>query len=385
MEAYFDNSATTRVYDEVIDKMIYAMKEDYGNPSSLHQKGLDAEHLINEAVSSIKNVIKCLPEEIVFTSGGTESNNMAIIGTALAKRRNGKHIIVSSVEHASVSAVMQFLIREGYEVTYIPSGADGTASPSDFADAVRDDTILVSCMHINNEIGSIMPVTEIGKAVKAKNKNLYFHVDAIQSFGKIPVVPKQLGVDLLSVSGHKIHGPKGSGFLYIKKGTLVRPIIYGGGQQKNMRSGTENVPAIAGLGIAVEKTFENFEEKIAHITSLRDRLIEGMTAIEDVYCNLSGADKPSAPHIASISFTGVRSEVMLHALEDKGIYVSSGSACSSNKSKESAVLSAIGLDKSRIESTLRFSFGEQNTIEEVDYAIETVKELLPMLRHYVRG
>jgi cysteine desulfurase len=385
MEAYFDNSATTKVYDEVIDKMIYAMKEDYGNPSSLHQKGLDAEHLINEAVSSIKNVIKCLPEEIVFTSGGTESNNMAIIGTALAKRRNGKHIIVSSVEHASVSAVMQFLIREGYEVTYIPSGADGTASPSDFADAVRDDTILVSCMHINNEIGSIMPVAEIGKAVKAKNKNLYFHVDAIQSFGKIPVVPRQLGVDLLSVSGHKIHGPKGSGFLYIKKGTLVRPLIYGGGQQKNMRSGTENVPAIAGLGVAVEKTFDGFDEKISHITSLRDRLIDGMTSIEDVYCNLSGTDKATAPHIASISFTGVRSEVMLHALEDKGIYVSSGSACSSNKSKESAVLSAIGLDKSRIESTLRFSFGEQNTIEEVDYAIETVKELLPMLRHYVRG
>ena len=218
MEAYFDNSATTKVYDEVIDKMIYAMKEDYGNPSSLHQKGLDAEHLINEAVSSIKNVIKCLPEEIVFTSGGTESNNMAIIGTALAKRRNGKHIIVSSVEHASVSAVMQFLIREGYEVTYIPSGADGTASPSDFADAVRDDTILVSCMHINNEIGSIMPVAEIGKAVKAKNKNLYFHVDAIQSFGKIPVVPRQLGVDLFLYQDIKYMVPRVLVFYILRKG-----------------------------------------------------------------------------------------------------------------------------------------------------------------------
>ena len=386
MEVYFDNSATTRVYDEAIDMMVRVMREDYGNPSSLHLKGLDAEHLIKESADIIAKTLKCLPEEIIFTSGGTESNNMAIIGSALAKRRSGKHIVVSSVEHASVSAVMQFLIREGYEVSYVPSGKDGTTDPQDFADAVRDDTILVSCMHINNEIGSVMPVAEIGKAVKAKNKNVYFHVDAIQSFGKIPVVPKQIGADLLSVSGHKIHGPKGSGFLYVKKGLLLRPIIYGGGQQKNMRSGTENVPAIAGLGVAVKKTFENFDEKIQHIISLRDKLIEGLTEIEGVYSNsVISHDKPSAPHIASISFTGVRAEVMLHALEDKGIYTSSGSACSSNKSKESAVLTAIGLDKARLESTLRFSFGEQNTEEEVDYVIGVVKELLPVLRHYVRG
>ena len=386
MEVYFDNSATTRVYDEAIDMMVRVMREDYGNPSSLHLKGLDAEHLIKESADIISKTLKCLPEEIIFTSGGTESNNMAIIGSALAKRRSGKHIVVSSVEHASVSAVMQFLIREGYEVSYVPSGKDGTTDPQDFADAVRDDTILVSCMHINNEIGSVMPVAEIGKAVKAKNKNVYFHVDAIQSFGKIPVVPKQIGADLLSVSGHKIHGPKGSGFLYVKKGLLLRPIIYGGGQQKNMRSGTENVPAIAGLGVAVKKTFENFDEKIQHIISLRDKLIEGLTEIEGVYSNsVISPDKPSAPHIASISFTGVRAEVMLHALEDKGIYTSSGSACSSNKSKESAVLTAIGLDKARLESTLRFSFGEQNTEEEVDYVISVVKELLPVLRHYVRG
>ena len=382
MEVYFDNSATTKVYDEVIDVVVKTMREDYGNPSSMHLKGLDAEHLVSKSAETISKVLKCLPEEIVFTSGGTESNNMAIIGTALAKKRTGKHIVVSSVEHASVSSVMQFLIREGYEVTYIPSDEHGIVSPEAFANAVREDTILVSCMHINNEIGSIMPIREIGKAVKTKNPNLYFHVDAIQSFGKIEAIPKNLGADLMSVSGHKIHGPKGSGFLYIKKGTLIRPIIYGGGQQKNMRSGTENVPAIAGLGVAVEKTFNNFEEKINHIKAVRDRLVNGLTAIDEVYTN-SDIEK-GAPHIASISFVGVRAEVMLHTLEDKGIYVSSGSACSSNKSKESAVLSAIGLDKKRLESTLRFSFGEDNTEEEVDYTIKTINELLPMLRHYVR-
>ena len=383
MEVYFDNSATTKVYDEVIDVVVKTMREDYGNPSSLHLKGLDAEHLVTGSAETISKVLKCLPEEIVFTSGGTESNNMAIIGTALAKKRSGKHIVVSSVEHASVSSVMQFLIREGYEITYIPSDEHGIVSPEAFADAVRDDTILVSCMHINNEIGSIMPIKEISRAVKAKNPNLYFHVDAIQSFGKIETIPKNLGADLMSVSGHKIHGPKGSGFLYIKKGSLIRPIIYGGGQQKNMRSGTENVPAIAGLGVAVEKTFEDFDDKISHIRTVRDKLVNEVTQLEEVYSN-TDIDN-GAPHIASISFVGVRAEVMLHSLEDKGIYVSSGSACSSNKSKESAVLSAIGLDKKRLESTLRFSFGEDNTEEEVDYAISTIKELLPMLRHYVRG
>ena len=383
MQVYFDNSATTRPYDEVIDIMVKTMKEDYGNPSSLHLKGVDAEHVIRDSKDKIQKVLRCLPEEIIFTSGGTESNNMAIIGSALAKRRSGKHIIVSSIEHASVSAVMQFLIREGYEVTYIPSDSTGRVSPESFAEAVREDTILVSCMHINNEIGTILPVAEISRAVKSVNKNVYMHVDAIQSFGKIEVIPKNMGADLVSVSGHKLHGPKGSGFLYVKKGLLLRPIIYGGGQQQSMRSGTENVPAIAGLGVAVEKTFSDFDKKIAHIASLRDKLVNELTQIDEVYCNSNISE--GAPHIANISFVGVRAEVMLHALEDKGIYVSSGSACSSNKSKESAVLTAIGLGKPRIESSLRFSFGEENTEEEVDYAVSTIRELLPVLRHYVRG
>jgi Cysteine sulfinate desulfinase/cysteine desulfurase and related enzymes len=380
MEVYFDNSATTKVYPEVRDIMIKVMDEDYGNPSSLHLKGVAAEHYIKDSADIIAKTLKCLPEEIIFTSGGTESNNLAIIGTALAKKRRGKHLITSSIEHASVLAVMAFLEKEDFEVTYISPDSDGRVKPEDFADAVRDDTILVSCMHINNEIGAVQPIAEISKAVKKKNPSVVIHSDCIQSFGKIEVNPKKMGVDMLSVSGHKLHGPKGSGFLYVKKGTLLRPIIYGGGQQKNMRSGTENVPAIAGLGTAVSITMKDMEQKMQYVSSLRDKLISGLTVLPDVYSN-----SETAPHIASISFTGVRAEVMLHALEDKGIYVSSGSACSSNKRRESAVLTAIGLDRDRLESTLRFSFNETNTEEEVDYTIKVIEELLPVLRHYVRG
>ncbi len=380
MEVYFDNSATTKVYPEVKDIMFKVMDEDYGNPSSLHMKGVQAEHYIKDSADIIAKTLKCTPDEIIFTSGGTESNNLAIIGTALAKKRKGKHLVTSSIEHASVLSVMAFLEKEGFEVTYISPDSSGKVSAEAFADAVRDDTILVSCMHINNEIGAVQPIAEITKAVKKKNPNVYVHTDCIQSFGKIEVNLKKLGVDMLSVSGHKLHGPKGSGFLYVKKGTLIRPIIYGGGQQKNMRSGTENVPAIAGLGVAVKLTMTDMDEKMERVMSLRDKLIEGLTALPEVYSN-----SETAPHIASISFTGVRAEVMLHALEDKGIYVSSGSACSSNKRRESAVLTAIGLDRDRLESTLRFSFNETNTEEEVDYAVKTIAELLPVLRHYVRG
>ena len=380
MEVYFDNSATTKVYPEVKDIMFKVMDEDYGNPSSLHMKGVQAEHYIKDSADIIAKTLKCTPDEIIFTSGGTESNNLAIIGTALAKKRKGKHLVTSSIEHASVLSVMAFLEKEGFEVTYISPDSSGKVSAEAFADAVRDDTILVSCMHINNKIGAVQPIAEITKAVKKKNPNVYVHTDCIQSFGKIEVNLKKLGVDMLSVSGHKLHGPKGSGFLYVKKGTLIRPIIYGGGQQKNMRSGTENVPAIAGLGVAVKLTMTDMAEKMERVMSLRDKLIEGLTALPEVYSN-----SETAPHIASISFTGVRAEVMLHALEDKGIYVSSGSACSSNKRRESAVLTAIGLDRDRLESTLRFSFNETNTEEEVDYAVKTIAELLPVLRHYVRG
>ncbi len=379
-EIYFDNSATTRAYPEVVEIVTKVMLEDYGNPSSLHNKGLDAEHYVRDAAKIVAKHLKCQPEEIIFTSGGTESNNMAIIGSVLARRRHGKHIVVSSIEHASVLSVMAFLQNEGYEVTYVGTDASGHVNPEEFAAAVREDTILASCMHVNNEIGSVQPIAEIAKLIKEKNKDIYFHVDCIQSFGKIPVIPKTMGADLISVSGHKIHGPKGSGFLYVKKGLLIRPIIYGGGQQKGMRSGTENVPGIAGLGKAIELTFTNFDEKMTKVSALKQHLVEELTKLPEVFSN-----SHEAPHIASISFVGVRAEVMLHTLENEGIFVSSGSACSSNKKRESAVLTSIGLDEPKIESTLRFSFGEDNTMEEVDEVVAVINRILPMLRHYVRG
>ncbi len=379
MEAYFDNSATTKVYPAVKDIMIKVMEEDYGNPSSLHMKGVEAERYIKKAAESIAKTLRCKPEEIIFTSGGTESNNLALIGTALAKKRLGKHIISTTIEHASVSATLDFLKSQGYEITLIGTDDKGIVNPQKVADAVREDTILVSCMMVNNEIGAIEPVAEISAAVKKKNPAVYMHVDAIQAYGKIPVFPSKTGADLISISGHKIHGPKGSGALYVKKGILIRPIIYGGGQGNGMRSGTENVPAVAGFGVAAEESFRDFDKKTDHIREVRDYLREKLTSLPDVYDN-SG----DAPHIASFSFVGVRSEVMLHSLEERGIYTSSGSACSSHKRAASNVLTSIGLTKDRLESTLRFSIGEDNTKEQVDYIYDVISGLLPMLRQFTR-
>ena len=379
MEAYFDNAATTAVFPEVKDLMVRLLEADYGNPSSLHMKGVEAENYIKTARQQIAAEIKCEDKEIVFTSGGTESNNLAIIGAALAHRRSGRHIITSNIEHASVSATMDFLQKEGFEVTQIGVDANGFFDLGMLKDALREDTILVSTMYVNNEIGTIEPIEQISKIIKAYNPSILYHVDAIQAFGKLRFSPKKLGVDLMSFSGHKIHGPKGSGALYIRDKVLLRPIIYGGGQQKEMRSGTENVPAIAGMGLATKLMYENHDAKMDKMRILKQAFIDKVTAFDGVYSN-SG----EAPHIASISFTGVRSEVMLHALEEREIYVSAGSACSSNKPHISNVLQAIGLPKERLESTLRFSFCENNTMEQVDYAIEVIGQLLPMLRRYVR-
>ena len=382
MQVYFDNSATTRVYPEVADIMMKALLEDYGNPSSLHMKGVEAERYIQDSVKALSSILKCREDEICFTSCGTESNNMALVGTALAKRRKGRHIIVSSIEHASILETASFLEKEGYEITFVSPDEKGIISHEKVEEALRDDTILVSVMMVNNELGSVNPIKDIVKTVKDHGKDIIVHTDATQAFGKMKVVPSKLGVDLLTVSAHKIHGPKGIAALYVKKGTLLRPIIYGGGQQRGMRSGTENVPGIAGFGVAADMVSKKLTDNVAKMHNLKERLISGLTSNDNVTDN-SG----DAPHIASISFRGVRSEVMLHALEDRGIYVSSGSACSTNKpsKKGSKVLRDIGLSEADIESTIRFSLSEENTEEEVDYVIKTVYELLPMLRHYTRG
>ena len=381
MEVYLDNSATTRAYECVRDIVGKVMCEDYGNPSSMHKKGVDAEAYVREAKETLAKILKVQEKELYFTSGGTESDNLALIGGARANHRAGKHLITSSIEHPAILNTMRYLEEEeGYRVTYLPVDEYGRIRLDALKEALCDETILVSVMYVNNEVGSVQPIAEASAIVKAYNKNILFHVDAVQGFGKYKIYPKKMGIDMLSVSGHKIHGPKGIGFIYINEKAKVKPIIFGGEQQKNMRSGTENVPGIAGLGKAAELIYENHEEKIAHIREIKDHFIKRvMEEIPDVKDN-SG----DAPHVASISFLGVRSEVLLHALEEREIYVSAGSACSSNKPEVSGTLKGIGLTKEYYESTLRFSFSIFNTVEEADICVEALKELLPMLRRFTR-
>ena len=384
MEAYFDNSATTRVLDSVMDIVTRTMTVDYANPAAKHIRGMEAENYIRDARSIIAKTLKVADKEILFTSGGSESNNMALIGTAMANKRAGMHIISTNVEHASIYNTLGFLQEQGFEITYLPVDHNGHIDLDQLREAVRPDTILVSVMYVNNEVGSVEPVAEISKVIKAKNPSTIFHVDAIQAYGKYEIRPKKEGIDLLSVSGHKIHGPKGVGFLYIDEKVKIRPLIYGGGQQKGMRSGTENVPGVAGLGAAAAEMYRNHQEKMDYLYELKEHMMKRVAEIDGVVIN-SQPGRESAPQIVSVSFEGVRSEVLLHALEDRGIYVSSGSACSSNHPGVSGTLKGIGVKQDLLDSTLRFSFGMFNKKEEIDYAIEVLKELLPVLRRYRRG
>lgn len=391
-EIYLDNSATTRPYDDVIDYIAEIYKSEYGNPSSKHAKGLGAEGYLKQAKETIAKIMKASEKEILFTSGGTESDNTALIGGARACKRRGNHLITTSIEHPAILQTMKFLESEGFEITYLPVDKYGIVSIDALKNALRPETILVSIMHTNNEIGTLQPLEEIGKIVKAYNNNILFHTDAVQGFGKFKIIPKKLNIDLMSVSGHKLHGPKGMGFLYIKEGVRILPYIYGGGQQGGMRSGTENVPAIAGLAKAIKNIYENLDEEVDRLYALKQRLIEGLLNIEDVKINgvnfenaeLSEAIRATAPHIVSASFKDARAEVLLHALEEKGIYVSSGSACASNKNTVSDTLSAINIERQYLDSTIRFSFSVFNTEQDVDDAIEAVKEILPELRKYKR-
>ena len=380
MEAYFDNAATTRVAPEVKYIIKQVMDVDYGNPSSRHQKGVDAGQYIKEAQEIIAKTLKVDAKEILFTSGGTESNNLALIGAALANQRQGRHIISTRIEHASVYNPLLFLQEQGYEITFLPVDANGIVDMEALEQAIRTDTILVSTMLVNNEIGAIEPVEAIGKLVKSKNPNTLFHVDAIQAYGKMKISPKRCKIDMLSVSGHKIHGPKGVGFLYIRDKVKLKPIIYGGGQQHDLRSGTENVPGIAGLGQAAKLIYTNHTEKMEQLRQVKDTFIQGVEQLEGIQ-NHSG----EAPHIASISFQGVqRGEVLLHALEARGVYCSSGSACSSNHPAISGTLKAIGLEEDLLNATLRFSFSVHSTVEEAEYAVRVIAEELPKIRAFVK-
>lgn len=386
MEAYLDNAATTRVFPEVRDIMLQVMEKDFGNPSSRHTKGIEAEGYVTKAVQQIAGTLKCQPKEIILTSGGTESNNMALIGTAIANQRAGKHVITTRIEHASIHEPFGRLEQMGYEAEYLPVDQNGHVLPEVLEEAVREDTLLVSIMMVNNEMGAVEDIKKLAAVAKQKNSNVIFHVDAIQAYGKYKIVPKRLGIDLMSVSGHKIHGPKGSGFLYVRDGVKISPIILGGGQQRGMRSGTENVPAIAGLGEAVRLIYQQHSEKIERLYALKQRLMDGLTAMEGVTINgINGIPlTETAPHIVSASFDGIKSEVMLHALAQEGVYVSSGSACSSNHPDLSGTLKAIGVEDRLLDSTLRFSFSVLSTEEEVDHALEAVAKVLPQLRRFVK-
>lgn len=382
-EVYLDNSATTKGLPSVAALMTHIMCEDYGNPSSMHRKGVESEKYVRYSKEVIAKSLKVQEKEIIFTSGGTESDNIALIGGAYANCRAGRHIITTRIEHPAVLQTCAFLEEQGFSVTYLPVDSKGVIRLNDLERAMTRNTILVSIMHTNNEIGSVQPIAEAGELIKRMNPNTLFHVDAVQGYGKCRIYPKRMNIDLLSVSAHKIHGPKGVGFLYINEKAKVRPIIFGGGQQKGMRSGTENVPGIAGMAKAVEEIFTDFDQKIGCLYGIRERFIKGVSRLEGIKIN-GPLGMEGAPHIVSVSIQGVRSEVMLHALEDKGIYVSAGSACSSNKPAASATLKAIGVEKQYLDSTLRFSFSMFTTEAEIDYTIKCMSELLPMLRRYTR-
>lgn len=384
MEVYLDNSATTRAYDCVRDIVGKVLCEDYGNPSSMHRKGIEAENYVKEAKQIIAKVMKVQEKEIFFTSGGTESDNLALIGTARANKRAGNHIITSGIEHPAILNTLRYLEEEeGFRVTYLPVDPEGKVKLDALREALCRETILVSVMYVNNEIGTRQPIGEIASVVKGFNRNILMHVDAVQGFGKYHIYPKREGIDLLSLSSHKIHGPKGMGALYIREGVKIRPIVFGGEQQKNVRSGTENVPGIAGLGAAVKKIYSNLDENVRQMRELRAYFIEGLLKIDDTVIH-GACGEDSAPHIVSAGFAGIRSEVVLHTLEEKGIYVSSGSACASNHPGISGVLKSIGTPKTYLDSTIRFSMSEFTTKEEIDYTLETLYNCIPMLRKYMR-
>ena len=383
MQVYLDNAASTRVSKPVIELMNKAMDEDYANPSAKHLNGMEAEKYLKEAAAKIAKTMKVSEKELVFTSGGTESNNMALIGAAMARQRYGKHIISTAIEHSAVHQVLVHFADLGFEYSILKVDEKGQISLEELKSLLRADTILVSVMYVNNEIGAVQDIKAIADIVHGYNKDIYIHTDAIQAYGKFKIFPKKEGIDLLSVSAHKLHGPKGSGFLYIDERVNIKPIIYGGGQQRGFRSGTLNIPGIAGLGEAAKEAYEDFDKEVEYIYGLRDYLIDEITKLNDEGIKLNSEKGVKfAPHVLSISISGVRAEVLLHAMEERGIYIASGSACSSNPPGLSGTLKGIGLKEEFLSSTVRVSFSKYNNKEELDFFLANLKELIPQLRRY---
>jgi cysteine desulfurase len=370
---YLDNSATTKVDPQVVEAMEEVFSKAYGNPSSIHGKGLESERLVEDARRTIGSFLKVEPKCIIFTSGGTESNNLAIRGSTLVPRRRGRHIITSKVEHPSVLNTFRDLEDMGFPVTYIEPDGEGIIEPWKVREALTDETILVSIMHVNNEVGAVEPIEDIAKVVKARGEDILFHVDAVQGIGKVPIFPEKLGIDLLSMSAHKLHGPKGVGALFVRRGVKLKPIITGGGQEDGFRSGTENVPGIVGFGRAVQMAAEDMEETSLKLMSLKERLIEKiLSSIPDVKLN-GPSGEFSAPHILNLSFYGVRAQVLVHWLETRGIFVSTGSACSSRKATYSHVLKAMGLKGEAASSAIRVSLSRYNTQGEMDAFCQAIR------------
>ena len=377
MEIYLDNSATTKPYQEVVDKMVLALTTQYGNPSSIYKKGIEVEREIKEIRRNIARSLGAKETEIYFTSGGTECNNTIIRSVANLNKKTKNHIISTVIEHPSVLNTLKDLEADGFEVTYLPVGKDGKISLEDLKNAIKKETILVSVMHVNNEIGTIQPIEEIGKYLKSLDEKVYFHVDGVQSYAKIKFRPSRYNIDFMSVSGHKLHGPKGIGFMYVKENNRIKPLLTGGGQEIGIRSGTENVPGIYGIGEAVRILNQDLEGTIDKVRGLRDLLKEEILAnIDNVKIN---SPEDGVCHVLNVSFRGVRGEVLLHYLEQKEIYVSTGSACSSKK-KGSHVLNAIGLTPDEIEGAIRFSLSDLNTKEEIMKTVELLKESVSDLR-----
>ena len=381
---YFDNAATTRAADEVAERVRYMLLENFGNPSAQSMMGVRAENELNDARKIMAKSINALPEEIYFTSGGTEDDNWAIFGTAEGYKRSGKHMITTSIEHPAVAEPMERLRQKGWDITVLDVDKNGYIDLDALRDSIREDTVLVSIILVNNEVGTIQDASAVGKLIKEKNPNTLFHADAVQAFGKYPIDVRKMNIDMLSMSGHKIHGPKGVGFFYMKKGLKVRPIIYGGGQERGQRSATENTPGIVGLAKAVELAMENMDASHEKVMEVKRTLAEGILRdIPKTHINGPSIEEAS-PYVLNVSFNGLRSEVLLHALEEKEIYVSAGSACSSKKKGGSHVLRSLGLSEERIEGAIRFSFCRYNTVDEAAACLEILKEKTAFLRKYMR-
>lgn len=383
MVVYLDNSATTRPLDEVIDYMNDINRNTYGNPSSLHNMGMDAEKLIKKAREAVAGSLSVEPREIYFTSGGTESNNLAIRGFLNANPRRGKHLVTTKIEHPSVLEVYKYLEEQGFEVSYLDVGRSGIIDLDMLDKSIREDTSLISVILVNNEIGTIQPIEEIVKIRNRKNRSCAIHLDAVQAYGKIRIFPKKLDVDMLSISSHKIHGPKGVGALYVNRNIRLKPVLFGGGQETGLRSGTENVPGICGFGLAAEFAFKRLDENYERVKGLKQYFISRISDYVENYSINSG--EASLPYIINISFPGVRSEVLLHHLEERKIYVSTGSACSSRKNIHSHVLKAIGLCKPEIEGAIRLSLSGFNNESEIDEVLKALKDIVPRIRVKARS